>query len=121
MSDICILFAVGGTVAEASQMNPRVLLDFLEVLEIWVPHLKSSERRIPKVGAVVVNSLPSHGPHRLPPTQHHQLRFLELNTAVLATVFSRPAFAALNVSRDRFLISANDVPALVAGKFDLVL
>ena len=74
-----------------------------------------------KVGAVDVNSLPSHGPHRLPPTQHRQLRFLELNTAVLATVFSRPAFAALNVSRDRFLTSANDVPALVAGKVDLVL
>ena len=36
-----------------------------------------------KVGAVDVNSLPSHGPHRLPPTQHHQLRFLDLNTAVL--------------------------------------
>ena len=48
MSDICMLFAVGGTVAEASQMNPRVLLDFLEVLEIWVLHLKSSERRIPR-------------------------------------------------------------------------
>ena len=74
-----------------------------------------------KVGAVDVNSLPSHGPHRLPPTQHHQLRFLELNTAVPAIVFSRPAFAALNVSRDRFLTSANDVPALVGGKVDLVL
>ena len=104
MSDICILFAVGGTVAEASQMNPRVLLDFLEVLEMWMLHLRSSEREEnTKVEAVDVNSLPSHCPHRLPPTQHHQLRFLELNTAVLATVFSRPAFAAFNVLRDRFL------------------
>ena len=74
-----------------------------------------------KVGAVDVNSLPTHGPHRLPPTQHHQLRFFELNAAVLATVFSRLTFAALNVLRDRFLTSENDVPALVAGKVDLVL
>ena len=36
-----------------------------------------------KVRVVDVNSLPSHGPHRLPPTQHHQLRFLDLNTDVL--------------------------------------
>ena len=73
-----------------------------------------------KVGAVDVNSLPSHGPHRLPPTQHHQLRFLELYTAVPATVFLY-RLRRVNVSRHRFLTSANDVPALVAGRVDLVL
>ena len=115
MSDICILFAVGGSDRGLSDESEGAVGHLGSVGDVGAP-LEIFREENTKVGAVDVNSLPSHGPHRLPPAQHHQLRFLELNTAVLATVLSRTAFAALNVSRDRFFDQCERCSCIGGGK-----